>query len=74
MRLNRNAALLAVSCLNVVHARDDSANAGNIVSLAICALVIIGALYACYRGVYFFSEASRHGPDHDWSPLTQRLV
>ena len=74
MRLNRNAALLAVSCLSVVHARDDSMNAGNIISLALCALVIIGSLYACYRGVYFFPEASRHGPENIQSPLTQSLV
>ena len=74
MRLNRNAALLAVSCLNVVHARDDSANAGNIISLAICALVIIGALYACYRGLNFFTEVSRHDQDDDRSSLTRPLV
>ena len=74
MRLNRNAALLSVSCLNVVHARDNSANAGNIISLAICALVIIGALYACYRGLNFFTEVSRHDQDDDRSSLTRPLV
>ena len=74
MRLNRNAALLAVSCLNVAHARDDSANAGNIISLAICALVIIGALYACYRGLNFFTEVSRDDQNDDRSSLTRQLV
>ncbi|MBV53372.1 MAG: hypothetical protein CL816_04815 [Coxiellaceae bacterium] len=74
MRTGRNTALLVSSYLWMVHAKDQSSDIGNIISLTICALVLLGASYACYRGVYFFSEASRHGPDNDRSPLNQPLV
>ena len=54
MRTGRNTALLVSSYLGMVHAKDQSSDIGNIISLTICALVILGASYACYRGVYFF--------------------
>ncbi len=43
MRLGCSAAVLAVSCLSVVHAHDNPVDAGKIISFAICALVVMGA-------------------------------
>ena len=74
MRLGCSAAVLAASCLSVVHAHDNPVDAGKIISLAICALVIMGASYACYRGFNFFTEVSRNIQDDDRTSLTQSLA
>ena len=74
MRLGCSAAVLAVSCLSVVHAHDNPVDAGKIISFAICALVVMGASYACYRGVCFFNQSSRHDHVSETDPLTRPLV